>query len=88
MVTFMKSSEDIFVGWLHEYILPCQLCPGARVAAGFELREDFQVAIEQWSHRIEFWHGSSFNQWQRLHFAGVIVQPGIKSIAREVGVRL
>lgn len=57
-IIFMKLNEDTLVGWLHE---SCQLFPSAR-EAGFELREDFQVAVEQQSNKVEFWQGSPFNQ--------------------------
>lgn len=83
VVTFMKSNEDALDGWLQGSILPCQLCPGAEAAPG-----DFRVAGERWSHRVAFWPHSPFNQWQRLRLVGAIVQPGVKSIAAEVGVGL
>lgn len=44
----------------------------------------FQAATEQRCHRVEFWPHSPFNQRQRLHFVGSIVQPGVKSISGAV----
>lgn len=45
------------------------LMPGQQV---LELREDFQVAVEQRSHRVKFGY-VSLSQRQRLHSFGVIV---------------
>lgn len=76
-----------FVHWLAVGIYPSlsalPWCQSSRLWA----QGCFQVATEQWCHRVEFWPHSPFSQWQRLHFVGSIVQPGVKSISGVVGVR-
>lgn len=87
VVTFMKSKRIRSLVGCRNLYPSLSLCPGAK-AAGFELR-----GVSRWQQsndamRVEFWPHSPFSQWQRLHFVGSIVQPGVKSYLGWLGLGL